>query len=392
MTIKHLHPMRPTRREAIARLGVGAACGIAAVFGERVARAQAASWLAARSATRATFPNGAIIRTILKDIAPDTLTPGATMIHEHLGYYYASPPPPPPARPAAGAASSTPSGPRPAPPETSIDLMVEEVRQAGNDGVVCIVDANSSGTARTDKQIDFLKQLATRAPKVQIVVGGGPFKSPYPAEVVRQSADELASQLVQDAKRQRWGAFGEIGTSLEMTADERKVLTAIAKAHVRTGIPIFSHTEHEGCPSCAMAQLDLFESQGVDLKHLVIGHLTDIKPGAEPLGQTAKAIAKRGAFLGFDTVGHEMRASSNPEAGKIRYVLELLNAGYEDHVILSSDFSYSPQLKANWGNGFSTVVVQFIPKLKYAGVSDAMLHKILVDNPRRFLSFVPKNA
>jgi phosphotriesterase-related protein len=238
----------------------------------------------------------------------------------------------------------------------------------------------------------FLKQLATAAPKVQIVVGGGPFKAPYGEDVLRMSADELANQLVQDAKRQRWGAFGEIGTSIPMTADERKVLTAIAKAHVRTGIPIFSHTEHEGCPSCALDQLDLFESQGVDLKHLVIGHLSDIKPGSEPLGQTARAVAKRGAFIGFDTVGHEMRASANPEAGKVKYVLELLNAGYEDSMILSSDFSQSSQLKANWGNGFSTVVVQFVPKLKYAGVSDETLHKILVDNPRRFLSFVPKNG
>jgi phosphotriesterase-related protein len=392
MTIKHIHPTRPTRREAIALLGTSAACGMAAVFGERIGFAQAASWLTSRSATRATFPNGAIIRTILKDIAPDAMAPGATMIHEHLGYFYSSPPPPPPARQGGAAAPSGPGGARPTPPETSIDLMVEEVRQAGNDGVACIVDANSSGMARADKQIDFLKRLAMGAPKVQIVVGGGPFKAPYPDDVVRQSADELANQLVQDSKRQRWGAFGEIGTSMQMTGDERNVLTAIAKAHVRTGIPIFTHTEHEGCGKCALDQIDLFESQGVDLKHLVIGHLTDIKPGSEPLGQTAKAIAKRGAFLGFDTVGHEMRASANPEAGKVRYVLELLNAGYDDHVILSSDFSQSPQLKANWGNGFSTVIVQFVPKLKYAGVSDATLHKILVDNPRRFLSFVPKNA
>ena len=125
---------------------------------------------------------------------------------------------------------------------------------------------------------------------------------------------------------------------------------------------------------------------GVDLKHLVIGHLTDITPGSEPLGQTSKAIAKRGAFLGFDTVGHQMVASANPEAGKVKYVLEILNAGYEDNLMLAADFSQSPQLKANWGNGFSTVLVQFVPKLRYAGVSDATLHKILVDNPRRFLS------
>jgi phosphotriesterase-related protein len=209
---------------------------------------------------------------------------------------------------------------------------------------------------------------------------------------VKQSVDELTEQLVRDAAAQRWGAMGEIGTSMEMTADERKVLTAVARAHVRTGVPIFSHTEHDGCAQCALDQLDLFESQGVDLKHLVIGHLTDIKPGSEPLAQTAKAIAKRGAFLGFDTVGHQMLASMNPEAGKVRYVLEVLNAGYEDNLMLAADFVQPPQLKANWGNGFSTVLVQFVPKLRYAGVGDATLRKILIDNPRRFLSFVPKST
>src|SRR5438132_180305 len=128
------------------------------------------------------------------------------MIHEHLGYVYGSPPPPPPARQGGAAAPSGQSGVRPVPPETSVDLMVEEVRQAGADGVSCIVDANSSGIARTDKQVEFLKQIATRAPKVHIVVAGGPFKAPYPAEIVRQSADELADQLVRDLTRQGWGA------------------------------------------------------------------------------------------------------------------------------------------------------------------------------------------
>jgi phosphotriesterase-related protein len=394
VTIKRRHPTRLNRREALTLLGAGAACGAGIVSGEQIGFAQVAAWLTARSATTTTFPKEAIIRTILEDVSPEALASGATMFHEHLGYAYSSPPPPPPppARQGGAVAPSGQSGARPAPPETSIDLMVDEVRQAGSDGLSCIVDANSSGTARTDKQVEFLKHIAARAPNVHIVVAGGPFKAPYPAEIVRQSADELADQLVRDLTRQRWGAFGEIGTSMEMTADERKVLTAIAKAHVRTRLPIFTHTEHEGCAKCAMDQLDLFESQGADLKHLVIGHLADIKPGAESLGQTAKAIAKRGAFLGFDTVGHEMRASANPEAGKVRYVLEVLNAGYEDQLLLSADFSSSSQLKANWGSGFSTVLVQFIPKLKYAGVKDATLHKILVDNPRRFLSFVPKEV
>ena len=52
----------------------------------------------------------------------------------------------------------------------------------------------------------------------------------------------------------------------------------------------------------------------------------------------------------------------------------------------------SPSLKANWGNGFSTVLVQFVPKLRHAGVTEETIRKILVDNPRRFLTFVPKQA
>jgi phosphotriesterase-related protein len=324
----------------------------------------------------------------MKDVPPEALASGATMFHEHMIGSYVSP-----------SAPSTPYGARVAPPapgsqpQESMDLMVDELRQSAKDGVRCIIDANTSkGAARAQKDVDFLKQLATRVPEVQIVLAGGPFVAPYAPDVVAKSADQLADEFVQAMTAQRWGAFGEIGTSLQMTPEERKVLTAVAKAHVRTSLPIFSHTDHEGCPKCALDQLDLFESNGVDLKHLVIGHLADIKPGSEPLGQTAKAIAKRGAFIGFDTVGHEMRASRNPETGKVQLVVELLNAGYEDNLLLSADFTYAPQLKANWGNGFSSVVIQFVPKLKYAGVKDATLHKILVDNPRRFLAFVPKTA
>ena len=70
-------------------------------------------------------------------------------------------------------------------------------------------------------------------------------------------------------------------------------------------------------------------------------------------------------------------------------VLSLLEAGYEDQILLSADFCDARQLKANWGLGFSTVLVQFGPKLRFAGVSDAVIRKLMVENPRRFLAFTP---
>ena len=211
----------------------------------------------------------------------------------------------------------------------------------------------------------------------------------YPVRVAEMSQDELVEELVADAAAQRWGAFGEIASSLEMRPDERKVHGAVARAHLRTGLPIFTHTPHESCPTCAMDQLDIIEGAGVDLAHVVIGHMATLKPEHDPLG-THTEIARRGAFIGLDTVGHEMTRSDIPAADKVRMVQNLLEAGLEDHILLSSDQGNVRQFNRYYGHGWASVLMQFVPKLRYAGVPETAIRKILVDNPRRFLAFAPR--
>ena len=109
------------------------------------------------------------------------------------------------------------------------------------------------------------------------------------------------------------------------------------------------------------------------MAHLCIGHLSTIKRSDDPTWETHKEIARRGAFVGFDTVGHRMSASFIPERQKVDMVLNMIDEGLEDHILLSADFANTTQIKANWGNGFSTVLVQFVPKLKYFGVTDEMI-------------------
>ena len=125
------------------------------------------------------------------------------------------------------------------------------------------------------------------------------------------------------------------------------------------------------------------------MAHLCIGHLSTIKQTDDPGWETHKEIAARGAFLGFDTVGHRMNSSFIPEREKVDMILNALEAGLEDQILLSSDFANTTQIKANWGNGFSTVLMQFVPKLRYFGVPDATIQRILVDNPRRWLAHQP---
>lgn len=342
---------RLSRRQAIGLLGFGSSLSFAA--GTRTVAAPAETTAAG---PRVGIPKGAVIRTILRDVPPDRLGTGAALMHEHVS---------------AG---------------NDVDVLVDEVRASGQEGVSCLVDAATG--KRRPGALDNLRTIASRS-GVHVVVAGGYFKAPYPPEVAQKSEEDIADELAQDAAAERWGAFGEIGTSMEMHPDERKMLRAVSKAHIRTGLPIFTHTEHQGCASCALAQLDLLEAQGVNPQSLCIGHMSDILD--DPQSEAHKRVARRGVFVGLDTVGHQMlQGPKATDAMKVKMVLALLDAGLEDFILLASDFAHQQCLKSTWGAGYSTVVSVFVPKLRYAGVKEATIRKILVDNPRRFLAFVPK--
>ena len=74
-------------------------------------------------------------------------------------------------------------------------------------------------------------------------------------------------------------------------------------------------------------------------------------------------------------------------------VISLIDAGYANQLMFSSDFSNVSHLKrSNSALGYAKTLTVFVPKLKSAGASDEVLRQIMNDNPRRFLAFVPKVA
>jgi phosphotriesterase-related protein len=335
-----------------------------------------------------TFPKGAVIRTVLSDISPETLAGGTTLFHEHLSLTMPEAPPgrgaPPPASPPP---LRLPGG-RPLGSigtyTKDVELMIDEVNAARKDGVVCIVDA---GPTDLKRKVEDLKTIQRRT-GVYVVASGGLFnQTSFPPDVSRNSEQQLADEIEQEARRERYGAFGEIGQSAKMTDDERKVFRAVGRAVNRTGMSMFTHTPHEGCKACALEQLAILERMKVDPQRICIGHLADIRD--DPKAETHKAIARSGAYVGFDTVG--IPTGLSPEA-KVAMIVAVLDAGYEDRVMLSSDMAIEGLLKKNGGSGYAIVLTDFLPMLKAAGVKEPVLHKILVDNPRRFLAFVPRPA
>jgi phosphotriesterase-related protein len=353
------------RRDALKAIGVGAA----------------AVGLSETAFAQATFPKGAIIRTILKDYAPEELAGGATLFHEHLQmardfnqkFFEAAAAaraanglPPAPARGGGGAAARA-GGPPPPDIMHDVDLMTAEVLKARQDGnLACIVEA---GHPEMGRDVNFIRQVSMKS-GVPIVIGGGLYSQPwYPKEISAMSEDQILKILLKQVDDDVVGAFGEIGSWDEISKDERKVFRAVGRAHVATNIPIFTHTGIPG--KSAIEQLDIFEDEGVDPRHVCIGHLGNL---VDPNVYVHKAICRRGGFVGFD------RQGGNNDAQQVPLVLALLEAGFADHLLFSADAS----------SGYAKTVTVFLPKLKAAGAPDEVLHKILYDNPRRFLAFVPK--
>lgn len=360
-----------TRREVLDLAGLAALAGVAAP--------------AAALAQGPAFPPGAIVRALARDYSPDELAGGATLFHEHLSLG-----PDFNQRFAAAAAAvreangEAPAGGRggrgrggggrqagppgqPAPdPMRDVALMVEELETARRDGVACLVDGGHPDMGR---DLAFVRE-ASRRSGLPVVAGAGFYAQPfYSPDVPGMSEEQLTQALIRQADEAPAGAFGEIGSWDEMTAVERRVFRAVGRAHVATNLPIFTHTGIPG--KAAIEQLNILEDAGVAPGRVAIGHLGNL---VDSDVYVHKTLCRRGAFVGFDRLG------GNGDAQQVPMMMSLIDAGFADQLLFSSDAS----------RGYSKTLTVFLPKLKAAGASDDVLHRIMVDNPRRFLAFVPR--
>jgi phosphotriesterase-related protein len=354
-----------TRREAVRFLGAAAGT---LLMGKSVSAWQKVATAVTAGASNIAFPKGAVIRTILADMPPSAFASGPLLFHEHLSLHL------------AGLEEHF---------TDDVALMIEEVKAAGRQGVSCIVDA---GHADMGRRMDALQRIAAES-KIPIVASGGYYlQRTYPPEIATRTADEIADLLVHEAIAQRWGALGEIGQQGgELTADERKVFQAVAKVQERMGLPIFTHNAYLGARSpsnavprdAAIRQLDVLESSGAKPEHVAIGHVCCLD---DPKAEIASELARRGAFVGFDRVTIPIV----PDAQKAVTIMAMIEAGHADKLLISSDFYSQRSLRKNGGAGIDQAVTVLKPILLKAGMSEEMLHSILVDNPRSFLAFVPR--
>lgn len=248
------------------------------------------------------------------------------------------------------------------------DLMVDELTRYRASGGVSVVEVTSGGL---DRDPDGLRRVSQRS-GVTIVMGSGYYRDPYlpGGEIDRRGVDGLAEEIVHDIEVGvgdtgiRAGIIGEVGCDKSyVSAAEERSLRAAARAQKRTGLVITTHAARwpVGHP-----QLDIFEHEGVDLRRVVVGHCDSVPDPAYHV-----SLARRGALVQFDMLG--IYTSEYEQAKRVGYVMNMVQEGFADRVLLSHDVCLRGALHANGGVGYTHLADSFLPRLRTAGLAEDVL-------------------
>lgn len=263
-------------------------------------------------------------------------------------------------------------------------LLAEELaiyRDAGGSG---LVDLTTAGVGRNPAGLARLAE----ATGLHIVMGAGWYRERvYPPYVFELTIDQLADRIARefaegaDGTGVRPGIIGEIGTErFRVTPAEERVFRAAARAQRRVGASISTHTTHFG--DLALEQVAILTSEGVPPDRIVIGHLGERRGVDDVL-----AVARTGVYVQVDHVGRAPQSGCQPEWQRARNVAALVRAGYLERVLVSMDLGANSLLHWNGGHGYDHLLRAFVPLLRGEGLTEEEVRTILVENPRRVLSW-----
>jgi phosphotriesterase-related protein len=317
------------------------------------------------------------IQTVTGPTTPEAL--GRTLMHEHLLVGY----------PGSDVDWVNPGPSR----RERVERCVERIEEMKALGVTAMLDPCPADLGR---DVELMAEVAQRT-RFQLICATGLYKEAEGGtaywkfrmsfgSVVDAMAELFVRELTEGVADTgiRAGII-KVGTGHgTLTEYEQAVFAAAAKASVETGAPITTHTDGGQFGDDQQAFLT---GHGVPAHRIVIGHSCGT-------GETAyhTKIAERGSYLGFDRFGLDML---QPDEERVAALARLVEAGFGRQIVVSHDSVWCwngqpappealAQMEKVWNP--SHFLTRIAPRLRDAGVEDAQIEALLVDNPRRFFA------
>jgi phosphotriesterase-related protein len=201
-----------------------------------------------------------------------------------------------------------------------------------------------------------------------------------PAHAFEESADQLATRWVTEWERgidDTGIKPGFIKTAVDpgpLSMIDKKLVEAAAKTHLQTGLTIACHT---GEGQAALGVLEIVRQEGIDPSALIIVHADSISNQ-----EVHFQLAEASAWVEYDSV------SSNSIQRHVRLITAMLEKGFGNRLLLSHDAGWYQVGEPNGGKirPYTAISDQLIPALQSAGVDDAVISGLFIDNPGKAFS------
>jgi phosphotriesterase-related protein len=326
----------------------------------------------------ATNASSGMVNTVTGPIGIDEL--GVTLMHEHVMIGYPG-----------WESDSLRPGPR---RQEMMAVATDKIHQMQARGVQTMLDPCPNDLGR---DVEFSAELAA-ATGFNIVCATGLYKEeeggrPYWhfrgqfGPVVDAMAELFIHELTVGigATDIKAGIIKVASGKGRVTDYERDILQAAALASNATGAPITTHTD-EG--TMGDEQQRLLTAAGVPAHKIIIGHSCGTSDHDYHLN-----LLEQGSYLGFDRFGID---AVHPDAERVRSLVALLGKQWQQQIVVSHDSVWcwrGEPIPAAISAGLDETIFNpthfhdhIIPQLLAAGVSQAQIDTMLVDNPRRFFA------
>ena len=226
------------------------------------------------------------------------------------------------------------------------------------------------------RRVDIVRDVS-RAANFPVVVPTGIYREPWVPDWAHAANEdalrdwmlgELTGQIEDSGVQAAWIKLsaGDDG----ITEPEAKILRAAAAAAKEVNALIGSHTIRG---SVVRSQLDIIEAAGYTASRYIWIHTQ-----AEPDFELHLEMGRRGCWLEYDAVGSE----AFTDEWFINRIIRVLDSGLGKQLLVSHDRGwYDPSQPDAKPQHFTYLTEVFLPKLSAAGVDDATIRQLTVENP-----------
>ncbi|MBL7177097.1 MAG: hypothetical protein ISS66_14830 [Desulfobacteraceae bacterium] len=270
-----------------------------------------------------------------------------------------------------------------------MERVVDGLKKAKEGGIDTIVDATTLDLGR---DIELMAE-ASRRSGVNIIACSGWWLD-FPRFFQGVSVEQLEELFLREVEE------GISGTNIKagilksasdingVTSNEETVLRAVARAHLKTGVPIMVHSYSPG--QVGRQQLAVLREEGVDLKRVKMDHSNDTTDV-----EYLTWLMEQGCYLGLDRYPGMITSSLS----RTKTMKALIDAGYADRLCPSHDGTVLRVLAANPiiteeerlrrnPHGYLYMKEVVFPNLREMGVAEDILNSLCVVGPRNFFEDV----